>query len=89
LSVNASLGDESIVFDGDPLRLCQVFGNILTNAAKYSPDRAVIHVSVEKSEDEIVVRIRDEGIGIAARDLLLDGASSANPAVMRRRRETE
>jgi CheY-like chemotaxis protein/anti-sigma regulatory factor (Ser/Thr protein kinase) len=62
-------GDESVVVDGDPARLAQVFGNLLANAAKYSPDRAVIEVSMERQQDEVIVRVRDAGIGIDAQTL--------------------
>ena len=58
---------------GDELRLAQVFSNILTNAAKYTPPGGRIEIAAEISgagEDAMVVaRIRDSGLGISA-DLL-------------------
>ncbi len=50
---------------GDPARLEQVFVNILLNAAKYTLSGGIIHLSVEREEGEALVRIRDNGIGIA------------------------
>ena len=50
---------------GDPARLEQVFVNILLNAAKYTLSGGNIHLSVEREEGEALVRIRDNGIGIA------------------------
>jgi signal transduction histidine kinase len=49
----------------DAARLEQIFVNLLINAAKYTDDGGEITVSVEASEHEAIVRIRDSGIGIA------------------------
>ena len=54
---------------GDRIRLAQVLGNLLDNAAKYSPEGAHIWLSAEASADEVAVRVKDEGLGIAP-DLL-------------------
>jgi PAS domain S-box-containing protein len=54
---------------GDRVRLIQVLGNLLDNAAKYSPEGAHIWLSAEAGPDEVVVRVKDEGVGIAP-DLL-------------------
>jgi CheY-like chemotaxis protein len=54
---------------GDAVRLEQVFCNLLSNASKYSPERAVIHVSAQQLEDRAVISIRDEGAGIDAQIL--------------------
>ena len=53
-------------------RLAQVFGNLLTNSIKYSPDGGAITVSVEWSgmpQDDVKISVRDEGLGIPAQDL--------------------
>jgi signal transduction histidine kinase len=55
--------------DGDPARLEQVVSNLVENALKYTPPGGAIAVSVERSGDEAVVTVKDNGIGIAA-DLL-------------------
>jgi signal transduction histidine kinase len=49
----------------DPVRLEQVLTNLLTNAAKYTPDGGKIDVSVEPAGDRAVFTVRDNGIGIA------------------------
>jgi len=51
--------------DGDPVRLSQVVSNLLTNAAKYTPPGGHITVRAEHAEGEVVLRVRDTGIGIA------------------------
>jgi signal transduction histidine kinase len=49
----------------DPHALVQAFCNILENAAKYSADASDIHVSLKVRRREVVVAVRDEGVGIA------------------------
>ncbi len=50
----------------DGTRLSQVFGNLLSNACKYTPDRGRIALTVERNASHIVVRVRDNGTGIPA-----------------------
>ena len=50
---------------GDPVRLAQAIGNLLTNAAKYTNAGGHIEVEAERLGDEVVIRVRDDGIGIA------------------------
>ena len=49
----------------DPVRLEQVVCNILTNAAKYTDDQGTITFTAGKEGSSVVLRIRDNGIGIA------------------------
>jgi len=49
--------------DGDAVRLQQVVGNLLDNAAKYSPVGATISLRLEV-DDDVVLRVRDDGAGI-------------------------
>jgi PAS domain S-box-containing protein len=63
LTVN--LPPEPLWLDGDLVRLCQVVGNLLTNAAKYTDRGGHIRVSAERDGAEAVLRVRDNGIGIA------------------------
>src|SRR5207342_2958272 len=58
-----------IYFDGDSDRLHQVITNLVENAAKYTEAGGQITVTVEQSDDQVVLRVRDSGIGIAAEDL--------------------
>ena len=51
--------------EGDSIRLTQVFENLLTNAAKYTRDHGEISVSMEMGDKCAVVRVRDNGLGIA------------------------
>jgi PAS domain S-box-containing protein len=49
----------------DPTRLEQVFGNLLANAAKYTDPGGRIAVVAGRQGDAVVVRVRDNGVGIA------------------------
>jgi PAS domain S-box-containing protein len=59
---------EPIYLEADPVRLAQVFSNLLNNASKYSktPDGGrIIWVTAEQDGSRAVVKVRDSGIGIA------------------------
>jgi PAS domain S-box-containing protein len=60
---------DQLELDADPLRLAQVFSNLLTNAAKYTHPAGRIRVTAGTSEGELQVIVEDNGIGIAASDL--------------------
>ncbi len=60
-----SMGPGPVVVNGDPGRLEQVVGNLLQNAVKYTPPGAPIHVAVERTAGEAILRVHDRGIGIA------------------------
>jgi len=53
---------------GDPDELRVAIGNVLDNAVKYSPGRVRIHIEAATSDREVLVRIRDEGVGIPPGD---------------------
>jgi signal transduction histidine kinase/CheY-like chemotaxis protein len=55
--------------DGDPVRLAQAIGNLLSNAAKFSPDGARIHVTAAHVDGFVRISVRDEGAGIDAQIL--------------------
>ena len=51
---------------GDPTRLVQALGNVLGNAAKYTERGGHITLAAAESGAEVVIRVRDNGIGIPA-----------------------
>jgi PAS domain S-box-containing protein len=67
--LSVTLTGESTPIVADPVRLAQVFSNLLTNAAKYTHPGGRIDVSLESTADEYTVRVKDTGIGIR-RDML-------------------
>jgi signal transduction histidine kinase len=56
--------DETIHVRADPTRLTQVFLNILSNAAKYTPPGGHVWVTVDASPGATSVSVRDDGVGI-------------------------
>jgi signal transduction histidine kinase len=67
--LTVSVAHAGLRVDGDLGRLAQVVSNLLTNAAKYTERGGRITVAAERSDAEIVIRVTDDGIGIA-RELL-------------------
>jgi signal transduction histidine kinase len=59
---------EPIAIEGDPVRVAQVFANLLGNASKFSPAGARIEVTVAREASEAIVTVRDEGVGFPPAD---------------------
>jgi PAS domain S-box-containing protein len=59
-----SLAPEPVWLEADPVRLEQVFTNLLSNAVKFTEDGGNISLSAERQGQEMVVRVRDTGVGI-------------------------
>jgi signal transduction histidine kinase len=58
-----------VYVNGDASRLIQVVGNILHNAAKFTPRDGAVHLAVSRSDTHAEIRVRDTGIGIDAAKL--------------------
>jgi signal transduction histidine kinase/ActR/RegA family two-component response regulator len=58
---------QSVWVQGDPTRLEQIVGNLLSNAFKYTPPEGRIEISVEAQGVEAVLIVRDTGLGIPKR----------------------
>jgi len=52
--------------EGDPTRLAQVFANLLNNAAKYTPSGGNIWLHCSERNGNVLVSVKDDGIGIDA-----------------------
>ncbi len=57
--------DPTLYVLGDMVRLSQVLANLLTNAAKYTPPGGHVSLRATREGDEAIVRVRDDGVGIA------------------------
>lgn len=57
---------DSLWVQGDALRLTQVLGNLLINAAKYTEPRGRITLTVRTDRTNLVLRVEDNGVGIDA-----------------------
>ena len=53
----------------DPVRMTQVLANVLNNAARYTPSGSEVSISAEQAGEEIVIRVRDRGRGMAREQL--------------------
>ncbi|KAA0964296.1 HAMP domain-containing sensor histidine kinase [Pseudomonas sp. ANT_H12B] len=69
LHFTAELPDCALAVDGDPVRLTQILGNLLGNAAKYTPAGGTVTLSVTAEADVLELSICDNGIGISAQAL--------------------
>jgi len=69
LSLEVKLQPMPLPVTGDAIRLGQIFGNLLNNATKYNSPGGHISVVSEFDDSDVVVRVRDDGVGIPA-DLL-------------------
>ena len=59
-----ALPSEPIVLEGDPVRLAQVFANLLNNAAKYTDGSGQIWLTAKRDANTVAVSVRDSGVGI-------------------------
>lgn len=61
--------DRNIYVMVDPIRFSQVISNFLDNALKYSPSNTSVHIAVTKTEKNVIIKIKDQGIGIPKEDI--------------------
>ena len=69
ISFSVRVPGQAIWVDGDAIRLLQVFENLLTNAAKFTDEGGQVEVSLDLANDNVVVSVRDDGIGIQTGNL--------------------
>jgi PAS domain S-box-containing protein len=69
LSLEVKLQTMPLPVTGDATRLGQIFANLLNNATKYNSPGGHISVVSELNDSEVIVRVRDDGVGVPA-DLL-------------------
>lgn len=61
-----SLPAEPLILNVDPVRMAQILGNLLNNAAKYMDDGGQVWLSARREGNEAVISVRDAGVGISA-----------------------
>ncbi len=64
--LRVALPAEPMALEADPVRLAQVFTNLLDNAAKYTERGGVISLTAARAGDEAIVTVSDSGVGIPA-----------------------
>jgi signal transduction histidine kinase len=63
---SVSLPAEPLRLEADAARLAQILGNLLNNAAKYTPAGGRVELTATREGGDIVIRVRDTGVGIPA-----------------------
>lgn len=63
--LSAAVPDEPLKVVGDRARLVQIASNLLNNAAKYTPDNGRIDVELRAAHGQAIIRVSDDGVGIA------------------------
>jgi signal transduction histidine kinase len=67
--LNTELPDSLPIIHGDGQRLEQVLLNLMTNAAKFTPEEGHILIKVRKEDARLIIDVQDDGIGIAQEEL--------------------
>lgn len=86
ITLDVELAPASLVVPGDPTELDRLLTNLLSNAVKYTPEGGHVTVSGLQVGDQVVLRVRDNGLGISEEDqAALFGAffRSTNPVALR------
>jgi two-component system CheB/CheR fusion protein len=65
-ALEMTLPAEPIALHADPARLAQVLANLLANAANYTPAGGHIRLAAARVGAEAVIRVRDDGVGLAS-----------------------
>jgi signal transduction histidine kinase len=83
--LTVSLPDEPILLHADPVRMAQVFSNLLNNAAKYTDRGGRIWLTAERQGSDVLIWVKDNGIGITAEMLrrVFDMFTQESPALER------
>jgi PAS domain S-box-containing protein len=64
--LSISMPQDELPIVGDLARLVQMLTNLLNNAAKYTPEGGTISLTVRRADETVELRVKDNGVGIAA-----------------------
>jgi signal transduction histidine kinase/CheY-like chemotaxis protein len=68
VTLNVDLPAHPLTLEADATRIAQVFLNLLTNAAKFTPHGGQVWITAKTHVDRVAVTVRDSGIGIDPED---------------------
>ncbi|NQU58630.1 MAG: PAS domain S-box protein [Rhodospirillales bacterium] len=87
VTFRCSFYDDNILVQGDKGRLMQVLSNLMSNAAKFSPDGERVELSVIRNGDTIRTAVKDNGTGIPEnfRDRIFDKFTQADSSDTRQK----
>ena len=64
VQIEVAVAERGLAVEADAPRMAQVLTNLLTNAAKYTQQGGHVSIAAEQSQNEIVIRVADDGMGI-------------------------
>ncbi|WP_219118013.1 PAS domain-containing hybrid sensor histidine kinase/response regulator [Janthinobacterium sp. UMAB-56] len=67
--LQVALDAQALPLEADPTRLAQVLGNLLNNAAKYTPAGGHIALRAVRDGNEVLIEVKDSGVGIPAESI--------------------
>ncbi|TMJ31749.1 MAG: HAMP domain-containing histidine kinase [Alphaproteobacteria bacterium] len=67
--INERFASTPLLIRADPKLLFQMFSNLISNAMKYSPSGSLVEISAALEGEQAVVEVKDNGIGIPAKDI--------------------
>ncbi len=62
--LTVEITDGPLIVEGDPVRLCQIIENLLTNAAKFTDEGGELSLKAHREGNEVIISVADNGIGI-------------------------
>jgi signal transduction histidine kinase len=69
IAVHSTIQDDIYIIEGDEGTLVEAVVNIVGNAVKYSPTGSRVEIIASNMDDQVVIEINDNGIGISSEDL--------------------
>ena len=61
--------EKEVIFNGDKSRFEQILSNLIYNAVNYTDQDGSVEVLLEQTQDEVIIKVKDSGIGIPEEDL--------------------
>jgi PAS domain S-box-containing protein len=83
--LEARLGSTPLYLEADEVRLAQIVGNLLHNAAKFTPEGGIVNITVNRVEQNAVIQVKDNGDGMTPEvmDTLFTPFMQANKSLSR------
>lgn len=69
IDLQLQLPDEPLYIEADPLRLKQIFINLISNGITYTPAGGTIRISTKEESDRVKISVQDTGIGISKEEI--------------------
>jgi signal transduction histidine kinase len=63
--ISLRVHQDTLITEVDPVRIAQVFANLLDNASKFTPEGGAVDLSIERKDEWVAISVRDNGRGIS------------------------